>query len=505
MIDLDRTRAELLSEIGAPVSLGPPLTDLTDPGVRASDVHLLLRGHSRTELFPLLEVVLSERFAANLRSRSIRDLLVPLRSGLGNAEKRGNCGDPARSISVEIVLTAKGAVVAITDEGEGFDVARVSRHLRSRERYFTDYGRGFRTLDRAASVVTYENGGRTLLLRFLPATGDAAPVVADRAPGKAADAEWLHSCLLAELKEFPSAPSKLESSRAAWVDGRDGATRDLRCVLRFGNGDGRPSEVRILTGRLHASADRAAADFDAAVQLHDRLGSTRVRIPRPIARLAGEPRLVLYDFDPWMNLAEYVADRENAPLLRRRAERVGQTLAILHGSGIVFDESEDDLLGERYLGTRERARAGLTDRYADADFSSRLESVLRLVEAQAAAAGLRPRAPIHGRFGLDSVLYGVDGSFYLYRFEDCRMSDPGLDLGGFLADVLVLGDEEASHAGSEGFLAGYSSKLRHATGPADLGLYVALALIERLARPKPRAKSEVDELLRQCERSLAPG
>lgn len=279
MIDLDRTRAELLSEIGAPVSLGPPLTDLTDPGVRASDVHLLLRGHSRTELFPLLEVVLSERFAANLRSRSIRDLLVPLRSGLGNAEKRGNCGDPARSISVEIVLTAKGAVVAITDEGEGFDVARVSRHLRSRERYFTDYGRGFRTLDRAASVVTYENGGRTLLLRFLPATGDAAPVVADRAPGKAADAEWLHSCLLAELKEFPSAPSKLESSRAAWVDGRDGATRDLRCVLRFGNGDGRPSEVRILTGRLHASADRAAADFDAAVQLHDRLGSTRVRIP----------------------------------------------------------------------------------------------------------------------------------------------------------------------------------------------------------------------------------
>ena len=506
MIDLDRTRVDLLAEIGAPAPLGAPLTDLTDPRVLSSDVHLVLRGRSRADLFPLLEVLLSERFAAVPRSRSIRDLLVPLKSGLGNAYKRGNCGDPAKSISVEIVLTRRGAVVAISDEGEGFDVARVLRHLRSRERYFTDYGHGFRTLDQAASLVTYDNGGRTLVLRFLAENGDPGSSSllsdADRALGKAADAERMHSCLTAELLEFREGQTRLESSRAAWVaNGAGGDSRDLRYVLNFGGDDARPNELHIVTGRLHASADRAAADFDAAVRLHDELAASRVRIPRPIARLAGEPRLVLYDFDPWMNLAEYVADRENAPLFRRRAERVGQSLAILHGSGISFQETEDDLLGERYRGTRERVRGRLADRYPGADFPGRLESVLRSIEAR--AAGPRRRAPIHGRFGLDRVLYGVEGSFYLYRFEDCRMSDPGLDLGGFLADVSMLGDEETRRAGSEGFLAGYASK--HATPPADLGLYVALALIDRLDRAKPLAEPDVDSFLSRCERSLQPG
>ncbi|HVE65181.1 MAG TPA: hypothetical protein VNC59_01265, partial [Thermoanaerobaculia bacterium] len=204
-------------------------------------------------------------------------------------------------------------------------------------------------------------------------------------------------------------------------------------------------------------------------------------------------------------LAEYVADREKAPLFRRRAERVGQSLAILHGSGIEFRETEGDLLGERYRGTCERVRGGLADRYPGAEFAGRLERVLRSIGERAAAAGPRRPTPIHGRFGLDRVLYGVEGSFYFYRFEHCRMGDPGLDLGGFLADVSMLGDEDARRAGSEGFLAGYSSKPRHATPPSDLGLYVALALVDRLDRARPLAQSDVDTLLGRCERSLEPG
>ena len=85
------------------------------------------------------------------------------------------------------------------------------------------------------------------------------------------------------------------------------------------------------------------------------------------------------------------------------------------------------------------------------------------------------------------------------------MGDPGLDLGGFLADVALLGDEEIRRAGTEGFLAGYSSKPRHATPPADLGPYVALALLDRLDRAKPLAEPDVESLLGRCERSLEPG
>ena len=512
MIDLSRTRAELLSEIGAPVFVGTPLTDLTDPRVLASDVHLLLRGHTRADLFPLLEVVFSERFAAVPRAQSIRDLLVPLKSALGNAHKRGNRGDVTKSISVETVLTPRGALVAVSDEGEGFDVVRVLRHLRSSERYFTDFGHGFRTLDRATSLVTFENGGRSLLLRFLPALGHperSSPQVAtpDQALGRASDAEWMHSCLSAELLEFRQGQARLESSRAACVAGGNGGDeRDLRYVLQVGGDDALPTQIRVLTGRLHASAGAAAADFDAATRLHQELELKTVRIPRPLLRLAGEPRLVLYDVHPWMNLGEYLADRGNPQVLHRRAERVGRALAALHRSPIAFGNPEHELLGERLRGACERVSRRLEASQRETDLPGRFRGVVWRIEELAAAVQPRPPTPIHGRFGLDCVQYGVDGRFYLYRFEACRLSQPGLDLGGFLADLLSLassqGDDAIYQIGCDAFLAGYHSSERHPFGREEVRFYRALALVDRLDRLRPGTGSEIDSLLRDCERSL---
>ena len=497
MIDLGCTRAALLAEIAARELPGRPpggAAALAAPGSRE---RFLVRGHTQDELFPLLEVSLSERFAAVPRSRLIRDLLVPLKTALGNAWKHGNGGDATRSITVEAVLTRRGAVVAVEDEGAGFDAARALERFRRRERYFTNFGAGFEKLERAGSRITWENGGRTLLLGFVTGTGEGAASLTPPAEHRSVfDAEWMRALLSAAVPGL----SRIESCRVSAVPANGSGEPSVRYVLGVGG-----EKSRILTGRLLADADRAAADFDAARRLHEGLTSTRVRVPRPIARLAEEPRLVLYDFDPWMDLSEYAADRENAPLFRRRAERVGQTLAVLHGSGVAFQETEADFLGERGCGAGERLRRRLANRHPEADFSRRLGNVLRSIEERAAAAAPRRRSPIHGRFGLDSVLYGVDGSFYFYRFEACRMSDPGLDLGGFLADVSLLGDEETRRAGSEGFLAGYSSKSRHAAPPADLGLYVALALLDRLGGAKGRSRSGVDELLRLCEESLEPG
>src|SRR5207249_1648714 len=47
----------------------------------------------------------------------ITGLLSPLKNALGNAYKHGNRRGRAKSISVEIVLTRKGALIAMTDEG----------------------------------------------------------------------------------------------------------------------------------------------------------------------------------------------------------------------------------------------------------------------------------------------------------------------------------------------------------------------------------------------------
>ena len=497
MIDLSLTRAAMLKEIEAPPLNGNPLTDLTDPRLLVSNAHLVFHGHTRNDLFPPVEVVMSERFARVPRLELIRELLVPLKSALGNAHKRGNHADASKSILVEAVLTPKGALVAVSDEGEGFDVAMVLRHLRNRERYFTNVGHGFRRLDDTTSRVTYEDGGRTALLCFLLPNGDreSSPT---RGP--------LPVQRLTPVLDLGGEGRRLASSRA-YVVGADGAgSCDLRYVLRLDSRSSPGAQVRILSGRLHRNASAAAADFSAASQLHRELRLKGVGIPVPLPRLAGEPRLVLYDLHPWMNLGEYLADRGTPQVLQRRAERVGRALAALHRSSVAFAKTELGLLGKGFRGSCLRVGSSLEAAHPDTNLPVRFRQVVQRLEERAAAVEPREPSPIHGRFGLDCVQYDVEGQFYLYRFEACRMSQPGFDLGGFLADLRSLassqGDDEIYEMGRESFLGGYRSKEPRRFGHCELGFFQAVASIDRLDRLRPGSPGEVDSLLRDCERSL---
>src|SRR5205823_5493761 len=133
---------------------------------------------------------------------------------LGNAFKHGNGGDGAKVISVEIVLTGKGALIAVTDEGRGFDVALTFRRFQGQESYFVNRGDGFRNLHRATATISYENGGRTVLLCFRPATrvnGD--PPGDDHALSNILDGERVQSRLSAELPEFRKDGARIESCR----------------------------------------------------------------------------------------------------------------------------------------------------------------------------------------------------------------------------------------------------------------------------------------------------
>ena len=100
MIDLTRNRAELLAEIGA----AEPVT---------------VTGPSEAHLFSQVKLLLLERFATEPRPVVLRDLLIPLRNAIGNAYKHGGGG-----VEAELALTGKGALVAVTDNGPGFDVSR---------------------------------------------------------------------------------------------------------------------------------------------------------------------------------------------------------------------------------------------------------------------------------------------------------------------------------------------------------------------------------------------
>jgi len=174
------------------------------------------------------------------------------------------------------------------------------------------------------------------------------------------DSNWIQSRLSAELPDFGSNETRIESCRVYAARGRSADDCGDRYVLKLGNLSGGLADTRILTGRLHATAAAAAADFEAATRLREARISKRVLIPRPLARLADQPRLVLYEFDPWMNLWEYLAERRSLNSLRHSAERFGQALAanaflLSHsGAGDPLPMKFPNAPRIRYLGRRKR-------------------------------------------------------------------------------------------------------------------------------------------------------
>jgi len=538
MIDLNRNRAELLAEIEGAEPQGEPLGDLTDPRVASEDTHVRVLGHAKKDLFPLLKLALSERFAWVQRPQLNRDLLIPLRNALGNAHKHGNAKNPTGIISVGIVLSRKGALVTVTDEGAGFDVADTFRRFQQQQDYCMNRGAGFRNLHQAKSTVSYQNGGRTLLLCFRPASpGDTfgtnhprqepdgkireSPLV--KSLPKVLDPEWIQTCLSSELPEFRDGQARLESCRVYAIRGPADDGCGNRYVLRVASHGGQPAQTRILTGRLHATEAAAEADFEAAKSLHDAAMTKRLLIPRPVARLKAEPRLVLYDFDPWLNLREYLTLRPDLKLLGHAAERIGTALAGLHRSRALprsmetMSEGRDErsavgtpenLRAEEFRALVEGAESNLATLPGGPGLVNQLRVYVGRIQEWAELSRPRTVALIHGALDWGCIHFGGDRRFYLYRFETCRRSDPGLDLGRFAADLLCFTlahhNEEVYRICHDTFLTKYNAEAEHPMAKDLLRCYIALALVERLGRAECRSKAEARQLLGALDAELDP-
>ena len=94
-------------------------------------------------------------------------LELVLDEALTNAVKRGNKNDPNKKVVVEFTASAEKLDVRITDEGEGFDIRKISDPTCD-EGIVRDRGRGIFLVGQLADDVKYEDSGsRVRMIRYL--------------------------------------------------------------------------------------------------------------------------------------------------------------------------------------------------------------------------------------------------------------------------------------------------------------------------------------------------
>lgn len=503
----------MLAEISASGNmLSVCSNDPTDPLFASLDeARLVIRGQTPDNLLPLLNRALAKRFANTPSDQLIRDLIYPLKKGLGNAYKWGNRKDPARQITVEVVATNTGTVVAISDEGDGFDVQGILHRFNGNEHYFTHGGSGFVYFNRTKSIISYAHGGRTLLIRFLcsQASGTALMAREDSALGLAGDEEFMKSFLAAELAWFQENKATLASCRIDMPEQQFEDRPEIKYVLGYRKAESEAVGQFILAGRL-SPEHAAAGEFSVAGQLYMQLleGKTGIHIPPPVA-VFKHPSLVLFNFNPAMGLQEYLQNQFDFQEVAKVIHMVANSLRAWHQCMIVMkdDDGLEDVLAE-HRSEGEMVLAKLAQ--ASPRLAERAQQLYDHLSARLATLRSYERVPIHGALEWRSILYD-DGRFYFYRFDKCRYSHPGFDLGGFLADLLrfyVLrkkADPDFYYAGRKVFLEAYFANAP-AAWQEDLPFFMIDALLRRLPQVFEQAgkkwEAGVDALLRQCEQAL---
>lgn len=167
MIDLSRTEQQMLAEIEARPLPRQVVVPSTPDAAAPDDAQFVVRGGTPDQMLPMLMETFSRYFASAPSERVFVELSHLVKKGLGNAYKWGNESDPNRTLAVRATMTHKGAVVAIVDQGKGFEVAEVLGQFLHNDAYFRHGGSGFSHFHETRSIISYADGGRTLLIRFL--------------------------------------------------------------------------------------------------------------------------------------------------------------------------------------------------------------------------------------------------------------------------------------------------------------------------------------------------
>jgi serine/threonine-protein kinase RsbW len=99
--------------------------------------------------------------AAPPTTRTQFRLCTIVAEAVANAMLYGNGGDPARHVVVEVALSDEQMIIAVSDEGDGFDHNTIPLPIGDESREATR-GRGLFMIHRLADHVTFNDRGNTI-------------------------------------------------------------------------------------------------------------------------------------------------------------------------------------------------------------------------------------------------------------------------------------------------------------------------------------------------------
>ncbi|MCI0633569.1 MAG: hypothetical protein L0206_06590, partial [Actinobacteria bacterium] len=428
--------------------------------------------------------------------RRFEELLYPLKKAVGNAYKWGNRRDPSRRITVAAVVTRAGALVGVSDEGEGFDPQAILEARREGRRSFTHGGSGFDHFQKSPSKISYTDGGRTLLLLFMRER--VAPELRQEEReryGRALDEQDMKRVFQRGLAPFREGARLLESARAFAREKSAGGAPEIQYVLEHRDPSAQDRCTWHLTGRL-LLREGARVEFEMLGALADAGSSCvgDVRFPRPVAVL-DDPSMILLELNPSGDFRSRAREISDAEEWRPILVALGRGLRAVHDCPRPPGASETvrEAIEAQHAAWQRIVR---TLAPAGGERAVRARVVFeRLQERADRVAPLAP-VPIHGAFGWDCVGY-AGGMLYVYGFERSRRSHPGFDLGGFLADLFRFharrgGREDPSQVGRATFLEAWAAGSQPPWFD-ELPFFEAAALLPRL-----------DRLLRRSEKQWKP-
>ncbi len=109
--------------------------------------------------------VLLQRTARRRRGTRFR-LCTVVAEAVANAMLYGNDGDPSRRVVIEIVVATDRLVIAVSDEGDGFDHQVVPQPI-DEESIDATRGRGLFMIRRLADHVAFNDRGNTIWMTLL--------------------------------------------------------------------------------------------------------------------------------------------------------------------------------------------------------------------------------------------------------------------------------------------------------------------------------------------------